>query len=166
MTTVYIGVGSNLNSPIKQVQKAVSKLSALPKTAILNRSNFYSSRPLGPQNQPDYINAVVALETRLSPIDLLKALQNLESRQGRNRCSEVRWGARTLDLDILLYDKSTIHNQLLSIPHPQLQNREFVLHPLCEIAPNLILSTGSLISDLKALCSNNGMKRLVTTDDF
>ena len=160
MIVGYIGIGSNLNSPIKQVKKAIAHLAILPKTTILNHSSFYQSRPTGPQDQPDYINAVVALETRLSPEALLKALQDLEKTQGRER-SRIQWGARIIDLDILLYGKNVIHTKTLSIPHPQLKTREFVLYPLVEIAPNLILPTGDSVSALKALCSTNGIKRLV-----
>ena len=159
MTIVYIGVGSNLNSPIKQVKTAIINLSILPKTMILNQSSLYQSQPVGPQDQPDYINAVVTLETRLSPEVLLKALQALEETQGRERLG-IRWGARIIDLDILLYGNSVIQTKMLSIPHSQLKIREFVLYPLVEIAEDLILPTGEPISALKAQCSEKGIKRL------
>ena len=160
MIVAYIGIGSNLNSPIKQVKKAIVNLVILPEITILNSSSFYQSRPVGPQDQPDYINAVVALETRLSPEALLKALQSLEESQGRKR-SGIRWGARTIDLDILLYGKDIIQTKALSIPHPQLKVREFIIYPLCEIAPNLILPTGDSVLSLKELCSAKGIKKLV-----
>ncbi|WP_264435275.1 2-amino-4-hydroxy-6-hydroxymethyldihydropteridine diphosphokinase [Coxiella endosymbiont of Dermacentor marginatus] len=160
MVVVYIGIGSNLNSPIKQVKTAIVNLAILPKTMILNHSSFYQSRPVGPQDQPNYINAVVTLETRLSPEALLKALQALEENQGRER-SGTRWRARTLDLDILLYGKSVIQTETLSIPHPHLKVREFVLYPLFEIAPNLILPTGDSVLALKALCPKKGIKKLI-----
>ena len=159
MVIVYVGIGSNLNSPIKQVKTAIVNLAILPKTTILNRSSFYQSRPIGPQDQPNYINAVVALETRLPPEALLKALQVLEENQGRKR-SRIRWRARTLDLDILLYGKSMIQTKTLSVPHPHLKVREFVLYPLFEVAPNLILPTGESVLALKTSCPAKGIKKL------
>ncbi|WP_230206083.1 2-amino-4-hydroxy-6-hydroxymethyldihydropteridine diphosphokinase [Coxiella endosymbiont of Amblyomma americanum] len=158
---VYIGVGSNLNFPIKQVKTAIANLAMLPKTVILHYSSFYKSRPTGPQDQPNYINAVAVLETTLLPTALLKALKNLEKTQGR-KCSKIRWGARAIDLDILLYGKSIIRSKVLSVPHPQLQLREFVLYPLSEVAPDLVLpTTGESILTLKKLCPANGIKRLI-----
>ena len=159
MTIAYIGVGANLNNPKKQVQIAIANLTKLPATTLLIYSNLYRSRSLGPQNQPDYINAVAALETALPPYELLRTLQELEKKQGRQRNGE-RWGPRVIDLDILLYGDSRIQNDDLIIPHPQLTCREFVLYPLAEIAKNLILPTGESILTLKAQCSVRGLTRL------
>lgn len=160
MTIVYIGIGSNLNSPIQQVKTAIANLSMLPETTILNQSSFYQSRPIGPPDQLDYINAVVALETRLSPEALLKALQVLEENQGRQR-SAIRWEARVIDLDILLYGNEVIRTETLSIPHLQLKVREFVLYPLAEIAESLVLPTGESVLALKEQCPPKEIKRLM-----
>ncbi|UVE59749.1 2-amino-4-hydroxy-6-hydroxymethyldihydropteridine diphosphokinase [Coxiella-like endosymbiont] len=138
---------------------AIAKLTKLPATTLLIHSSLYRSRPLGPQNQPDYINAVAAIETALLPYELLKILQELEKHQGRQRSGE-RWGPRVIDLDILLYGDSRIQNDDLIIPHPQLICREFVLYPLAEIAKNLILPTGEPILTLRAKCSAQGITRL------
>lgn len=159
MTIVYIGIGSNLSLPVKQVETAIANLAILPKTMILNQSSFYESQPIGPKDQPNYINAVVTLETELSPEALLKALQALEENQGRKRLG-IRWGARIIDLDILLYDNKVIRTKTLSIPHPQLKTREFVLYPLDEITKDLILPTGEPVSMLRAQCSKKGIKKL------
>ncbi|MFW0094365.1 MAG: 2-amino-4-hydroxy-6-hydroxymethyldihydropteridine diphosphokinase [Coxiella endosymbiont of Haemaphysalis qinghaiensis] len=159
MTIVYIGIGSNLSSPVKQVKTAIANLAILPETMILNQSSFYESQPFGPQDQPDYINAVVTLETQLSPEVLLKALQALEEKQGRERLG-IRWGARIIDLDILLYGNNVIQTKTLSIPHPQLKIREFVLYPLAEIAKDLLLPTGESVSTLRAQCSAKEIKQL------
>ncbi|WP_304986019.1 2-amino-4-hydroxy-6-hydroxymethyldihydropteridine diphosphokinase [Coxiella-like endosymbiont] len=160
MTIVYIGIGSNLNSPIQQVRTAIANLAMLPETTILNQSSFYQSRPIGPPDQPDYINAAVALKTRLSPEALLKALQVLEENQGRQR-SAIRWEARVIDLDILLYGNEVIQTETLSIPHLQLKVREFVLYPLAEIAESLVLPTGESVLDLKEQCPPKEIKRLI-----
>lgn len=161
MTIVYIGIGSNLNSPIQQVKIAITNLSMLPATKILNQSSFYQSHPIGPLDQPDYINAVVALETKLSPEALLKTLKVLEENQGRQR-SAVRWAARVIDLDILLYGNEIIRTKTLSIPHLQLKMREFVLYPLAEIAKRLVLpTTGESILVLKEQCPPKEIKRLI-----
>lgn len=160
MTIVYIGIGSNLNSPIQQVKTAIANLSMLPETTILKQSSFYQSRPIGPPDQPDYINAAVALETRLSPEALLKALQVLEENQGRQR-SAIRWEARVIDLDILLYGNEVIRTETLSIPHLQLKVRAFVLYPLTEIAESLVLPTGESVLALKEQCPPKEIKRLI-----
>lgn len=159
MTIAYIGVGANLYNPKKQVQIAIANLTKLPATTLLMYSSLYRSRPLGPQNQPDYINAVSAIETALPPYELLRALQELEKHQGRQRNGK-RWEPRVIDLDILLYGDSRIQNDDLIIPHSQLTWREFVLYPLAEIAKNLILPTGESILTLKAQCSVRGITRL------
>jgi 2-amino-4-hydroxy-6-hydroxymethyldihydropteridine diphosphokinase len=126
--TAYIGLGSNLQQPIQQVKQALLHLAELPQTHLLNASPLYRSAPLGPADQPDYINAVAALATRLSPLALLDALQTIERQQGRVREGE-RWGPRTLDLDLLLYAEQKIQNDRLRVPHPGLGERNFVLYP-------------------------------------
>ena len=111
---------------------------------------------MGPQDQPDYINAVAKLETTLSAIELLDALQDIEQSQGRVR-KENRWGPRTLDLDIILYADQTINSERLIIPHYGMQDREFVLYPLFEIAPELQLPNGTSLSEILKGCDKNGL---------
>ena len=158
MTISYIAIGANLNNPFKQVQTALKHLSTLPQIRCLFYSSFYQSRPFGPSNQPDYINVVAAIETELPVQALLKALQRIEDKQGRRRRREARWGPRVVDLDILLYRDLFFQDEDLTIPHPGLSVREFVLYPLAEIAKGLILPTGESILELKEKCPNRGIK--------
>lgn len=131
----YIGLGSNLESPIEQVREALNELATLPLSRLVAASSLYASRPVGPQDQPDFVNAVAALETRLSPLALLDQLQALEQQHRRRR--QHHWGPRTLDLDLLLYANDQIDSKRLRVPHPQMTARAFVLVPLAEIAPTL-----------------------------
>ena len=155
MSIVYIALGSNLNMPIQQLNLAIQAMADLPDTEIKKVSSLYQSQPLGPQDQPDYVNAVACLETGLSPLALLDALQNIENEQGRIRLR--RWGERTLDLDILLYDNQIIHNEHLTVPHYDMQNREFVIVPLYEISPELILPDGVSLQQLVKRFSSHQM---------
>ena len=155
MSIVYIALGSNLNMPIQQLNLAIQAMADLPDTEIKKVSSLYQSQPLGPQDQPDYVNAVACLETGLSPLALLDALQNIENEQGRIRLR--RWGERTLDLDILLYDNQIIHNERLTVPHYDMQNREFVIVPLYEISPELILPDGVSLQQLVKRFSSHQM---------
>ena len=123
----WIGLGSNLEDPLEQLARAVTGLATLPDTTLVGQSAFYRSRPVGPQDQPDFSNAVVLLETALSPETLLDHLQQLEQAHGRVRLR--RWGPRTLDLDLLLYGCETISTPRLAVPHPRLAERDFVLRP-------------------------------------
>jgi len=132
--TAYVGLGSNLERPILQVSAALEALARLPRTELIARSSLYRTRPVGPPDQPDYINAVAGLSTALSAEALLDELQALEQRQGRVRGAE-RWGPRTLDLDLLLYGLERIGGERLQVPHPRMAERGFVLYPLAEIAP-------------------------------
>ncbi|MDM8569657.1 2-amino-4-hydroxy-6-hydroxymethyldihydropteridine diphosphokinase [Thiotrichales bacterium HSG1] len=141
MTNVYIGLGSNLNNPIYQLRKALQILETIPATHLQNHSSLYRSKAIGPKNQPDYINAVAVLSTKLSPFNLLKKLQDIEIERGRTRKGK-RWQARILDLDILIYGNMRLHTPKLILPHPELYNRMFVLKPLYECVPNLILPNG------------------------
>lgn len=140
----YIGLGSNLENPVLQINSAFAALDSIPGTRCVLKSSLYISHAMGEIEQPDYINAVAALETCLPPRDLLHCLQDIENRQGRVR-GEVRWGPRTLDLDILIYADLQYHDPVLMLPHPGLSQRNFVLYPLSEIAPDLIVpGLGSL----------------------
>ena len=132
----YIGIGANLSQPLQQAKAAIIALSQLSQSRLLAVSPLYCSKPLGPADQPDYINAVAKVETRLEAEALLDALQAIELSQGRER-KEERWGPRTLDLDILLYGNHTIQTSRLTIPHYHMAEREFVLYPLADIAADL-----------------------------
>lgn len=138
MAIVYVALGANLGDPLQQAENAIAAIEQIPQTSVIKISPFYRSKPLGPQDQPDYLNAVIKIITELSPLALLKALQTIELNLGRVRKAN-RWGPRTLDLDILLYDNQVIQSEELTIPHYDMYNREFVLYPLFDIAPDLIL---------------------------
>ncbi|MFZ7174040.1 2-amino-4-hydroxy-6-hydroxymethyldihydropteridine diphosphokinase [[Pasteurella] aerogenes] len=158
MKTVYIALGSNLNQPKTQLNNALKALDRLPNSQLMAISSFYQSKPLGPQDQPDYVNAVVCLRTELEPLALLDALQQIEKEQGRVR--RRRWGERTLDLDILLYGDLQLHNERLTVPHYDMKNREFVIVPLYEIAPDLCLPNGETIAELVRQFSTHQMQIL------
>ncbi|NMW29186.1 2-amino-4-hydroxy-6-hydroxymethyldihydropteridine diphosphokinase [Escherichia fergusonii] len=147
MTIAYIAIGSNLASPLEQVNAAVKALSEIPQSKILAVSSFYRTPPLGPQDQPDYLNAAVALETSLAPEELLNHTQRIELQQGRVRKAE-RWGPRTLDLDIMLFGNEVINTERLTVPHYDMKNRGFMLWPLFEIAPELVFPDGLFLNKL------------------
>ena len=157
MNIAYIGLGSNLSNPKKQIIDAIAKIRQLDKTHVTAITSLYFSRPMGPQDQPDYMNAVLALQTELSPLLLLDQLQTIENDAGRVR-KDNRWGARILDLDIILYNDERINNARLTVPHYGMQDREFVLLPLAEITNNLILPDGKNVSVLADTIENNGLK--------
>ncbi|MCG7488833.1 2-amino-4-hydroxy-6-hydroxymethyldihydropteridine diphosphokinase [Vibrio sp. Of14-4] len=157
MTTVYIAVGSNLSDPVAQANNAIDALKELPKSELISSSLLYTSTPMGPQDQPDYINAVVKIQTQLTPIQLLDCTQAIELEQGRVRKDE-RWGPRTLDLDIILYGNEVIDSERLTIPHYGMKEREFVLYPLAEIAPSITLPCGTRLDDLLSVVSKNGLR--------
>ena len=158
LTTAYIGLGGNLGDPLKQLASARKEINAVPMLSELAFSSYYRSKPLGPADQPDYINAVMAVETGLAPHDLLRHLQQIELTHGRVR-SGLRWGSRSLDLDILLYGKEQIADEWLTLPHPGIAQREFVLYPLAQIAPEdlLIPGKGALVELVKA-CPRRGLE--------
>lgn len=160
MERAYIGLGSNLAEPRQQLNCALMAFEALPESHLTAVSSLYASDPLGPADQPRYNNAVVALDTRLTPLQLLDALQAIEQAQGRERKAE-RWGPRTLDLDILLFGERLIDEPRLTIPHYHLHARAFVLYPLAEIAPpGLLLPDGRRLDALLAACPFEGIERL------
>jgi 2-amino-4-hydroxy-6-hydroxymethyldihydropteridine diphosphokinase len=156
----YIALGSNLGEPERQVRDALGELAGLPGSSLLASSQLYRTAPVGPPGQPDYVNAVAALETRLSPRALLQELQAIERRHGRRR-DGTRWGPRTLDLDILTYGDEQIDEAGLRIPHPELSHRAFVLVPLADVAPKgtPIPGVGTL-AELLAGCPLEGVAPL------
>ncbi len=150
MTLAYIAIGSNLASPLEQVNAAVQALGEIPQSKIVAVSSFYRTPPLGPQDQPDYLNAAVVLETALDAETLLDNTQRIELQQGRVRKAE-RWGPRTLDLDIMLFGHETMNTERLTVPHYDMKNRGFMLWPLYEVAPDLIFPDGT---SLKSILNN------------
>ena len=135
MTVAYVGIGSNLDEPRRQVLEAFSELDQLPHTRVVKKSSLYRSAPMGHAGQPDFINAVAQLETGLPADRLLAELQEVERRHGRERSFPN--APRTLDLDILLFGNATMRSSVLTIPHPRMHQRAFVLKPLLEIDPQL-----------------------------
>lgn len=157
VATAYIGLGANLQDPRRQVQRAIAELAVLPASELTAVSPLYRTAPVGPQPQPDYVNAVAALATRLAPADLLASLQAIERAHGRIRDGS-RWGPRTLDLDVLLYDQLQCHLPGLTIPHPQMHLRAFVLLPLADIAsPMLTVPGQGRLGELLQSVSTDGI---------
>ena len=133
--TVYIGLGSNIEQPYLQIKNAITALDELPGTRVIKDSGYYKSQPMGPKDQPDYVNAVVELETALEATDLLEHCQLIEKQQGRVKSR--RWGERTIDLDVLLYAKQQIKTDKLTVPHPGICQRDFVYMPLLKLDPDI-----------------------------
>ena len=146
MTYVYVALGANLESPVAQLDDAIKALKLIASDGIVNVSPYYRSAPMGEVEQPDYVNAVASFHCNLAPIALLDALRQIEHQQGRVR--NIRWGARTLDLDLLLYGNQTINQPRLTVPHYGMKQRSFVLIPLADIAPALILPCGTPLASL------------------
>ncbi|QJD31015.1 2-amino-4-hydroxy-6-hydroxymethyldihydropteridine diphosphokinase [Methylococcus geothermalis] len=152
----YIGLGGNLGDAAETVRKARRAVRAVPGVRELAFSSLYRSAPMGPSDQPDYVNAVMAVVTTLAPLDLLRALQQIEQTSGRVRTGE-RWGPRTLDLDLLLYDDLVLDSEILTIPHPGIAEREFVLYPLAEIAPDVYIPHHGPLRELVQNCPRRGL---------
>jgi 2-amino-4-hydroxy-6-hydroxymethyldihydropteridine diphosphokinase len=160
MIRAFVGLGSNLNDPLKQLQCAVKTLAQLPHCQVIAASSVYRSAPMGPGDQPDYYNAVLALETGLTAFELLDAMQEIETAQGRIR--NAHWGPRTIDLDLLLFGDLQIDTQRLTVPHPEMHKRDFVLNPLEEICGgSMVLPNGLELDTLRVACTSNN---LVKTD--
>ena len=158
--TAYIGLGSNLDGPRARVKAAIDELDTLPHTRVQASSSLYRSAPMGPQDQPDYINAVAQIGTSLEAETLLDALQAIEQAHGRVR--DQHWGPRTLDLDILLYGDALIDTPRLKVPHPGMAERNFVLYPLAEIGGDLVIPGLGGIRSLLSACPENGLERLAS----
>jgi 2-amino-4-hydroxy-6-hydroxymethyldihydropteridine diphosphokinase len=147
--TAWIGLGSNLDGPRRQVARGLQALETIPGSHVIRRSPLYGSKPMGPAGQPDYVNAVAAIETALDPWALLDELQRIEAEAGRER-GGARWGPRTLDLDLLLHGDRTIRDARLIVPHPGIAERPFVLVPLARVAPELSIPGGGTVAELAA----------------
>lgn len=156
MTLAFIALGSNQASPLEQVGSALDALAAIPQSRVVATSSFYRTPPLGPQDQPDYLNAAVALETNLSPDVLLDHTQRIELEHGRVRKAE-RWGPRTLDLDIMLFGSEVISTPRLTVPHYDMKNRAFMLVPLLEIAPQCAFPDGQRVANVLETLSRAGI---------
>ncbi len=155
----YIGLGSNLGTPVQQLEQALKAIEIHNQMSLVASSHFYASSPMGPKNQPDYVNAVCKIKTSLQPQALLVALQDMENQQGRERLGE-RWGPRTLDLDILLFNDIALKTRELTLPHYGMREREFVLVPLFEISPDLIMQDGRSLATWVAKCNLDGLYRV------
>ncbi len=153
IATCYIGLGSNLGSSVDTLKSALADLNMHPKIALKQSSRLYGSKPQGPKNQPDFVNAVAEIDTSLTPHKLLDALQSIETSHNRIRTGQ-HWGPRTLDLDLLLYGNRVIETQRLTVPHAHLLERSFVLYPLAEIKNDLIFPNGSALTDYLSSASD------------
>lgn len=162
-TPAYVGLGSNMGEPLKQVIAAFSTLAELPDSRLIARSPLYRSAPIGPGDQPWYVNAAAGLLTRRSPDQLLDDLLGLEREFGRQRDGR-RWGPRTLDLDLLLYGRLIMEEPRLVIPHPQLTNRNFVVYPLLRIAPHLQLPDGRKLSAIRDQLGSDGLEEILPAE--
>ncbi len=162
MNTVFIAVGSNLDHPPSQIKAGLEQLAEFSHIAAL--SNWYRSTPLGPTDQQDFLNGAVKIETPLDAFSLLTALQQIEHNQHRRRL--IHWGPRTLDLDIALFNQSSIYHKRLTVPHAELLNRDFVLKPLADIDPDLTLPSGKTIQDALSQVPDNQLVKLNELDDY
>ncbi|BBB24107.1 2-amino-4-hydroxy-6-hydroxymethyldihydropteridine diphosphokinase [Isorropodon fossajaponicum endosymbiont JTNG4] len=144
----YIGLGSNLNNPKQQIKDALIALNSTKDVKVVSLSSLYQSKPIDDSKQPNYINAMCQVDTHLTALELLYVCQDIETRQHRVR--EKKWGARTIDLDIIIYGVQVIASKQLIVPHPQMMNRAFVLVPLAELEPNLKVPVLGPIQDLIA----------------
>lgn len=158
-TPAYVGLGSNLDGPEAQVQRAMAALAELPETRCVACSSLYRSKPLGPVAQPEFVNAAAGLLTQLGPGELLAALKSLEERLGRER-PVVRWGPRRIDLDLLVYGDVRIDEPELTVPHPGIAERPFVLAPLAELAPDLDVPGAGCVGALLERIGTAGLERI------
>jgi 2-amino-4-hydroxy-6-hydroxymethyldihydropteridine diphosphokinase len=159
--TAFVALGSNLSEPEAQVNSGFAALAVMPASRVIARSSLYRSAPIGYANQPDFVNAVAAIETALAPRPLLDALFAIERRHGRVR--EFPNAPRTLDLDVLLYGDMHLEERGLTIPHPRMHERAFVLLPLAEIAPRCVIPGHGSVSELLRAIDASGVKQLAET---
>jgi 2-amino-4-hydroxy-6-hydroxymethyldihydropteridine diphosphokinase len=155
----YVGVGSNLADPRSQVGRAIEALGRLPVTRFVVSSPLYRTQPLGDVDQPEFVNAAAGLLTQLTPEDFLAGLRRLERELGREP-SRVRWGPRVIDLDLLVVGRETRAGESLTLPHPEIAARDFVLYPLADIAPDLLVPGSGRVAALRDRVANRGIERL------
>ena len=158
MTLAYVGLGANIGEPRRQLQTALEELNGLPQTRMTANSGLYRSAPMGHVDQPDFLNAVAQLDTDLAAEALLQGLQEIERRHGRER--PFAGAPRTLDLDLLLYGNARISTPRLTVPHPRMHERAFVLQPLAEIAPDALIPDRGRARDLVPLCKDQFVERI------
>ena len=157
MTEAFVGLGSNLEDPATQLRRACDALAALPDTQLVAVSSVYESQPMGPSDQPPFLNACAQIATTTGPNDLLTALLAIETTMGRVR--KRRWGERCIDLDLLLYGDASLESKRLTLPHPGLYQRDFVLKPLAELLGNeYLMPNGVDIVTLLAGCPTHDLK--------
>jgi 2-amino-4-hydroxy-6-hydroxymethyldihydropteridine diphosphokinase len=155
----YVAIGSNLADPQRQVEQALDALSRMPGTMLVRRSGLWRSRPMGPQDQPEFVNAAAGLLTALGPRQLLKAMQGIERRMGRTPPAQ-RWGPRVIDLDLVAFSDESRNEPGLTLPHPGLHQRNFVLYPLAEIAAELWVPGFARVCRLREQVAPEGIERL------
>jgi 2-amino-4-hydroxy-6-hydroxymethyldihydropteridine diphosphokinase len=158
LQTAHIGLGSNLDEPVRHVRQALQELGSLPRTRLVACSSRYRTTPVGKLDQPDFVNAVAVLATALSPRELLEELLALEARHGRVRGE--RNGPRSLDLDVLLLGDRVIHEPGLEVPHARMHERAFVLLPLAEISPGAVIPGRGSVGELAARYGDQGVTRI------
>ena len=158
MVRAYVALGSNLDDPVAQVRAGAQALGKLPGTILVRCSSLYRTAPMGVTDQPDFINAVCAVDTSLPASVLMRALLDIERAHGRQR--DIQGGPRTLDLDLLLYGELVCHEPGLTLPHPRLHERAFVLYPLSEIVPGLSIPGRGQVETLRAGCAGQAIERL------
>jgi 2-amino-4-hydroxy-6-hydroxymethyldihydropteridine diphosphokinase len=155
----YVALGSNLDDPHRQIERAFAGLVDLPRTRLVLRSASYRSRPFGPVQQPEFVNAVAGLLTQLDAASLLHELKTLESALGR-ATPVVRWGPRRIDLDLLVHGATRLQEPHLHVPHPGIAERAFVLAPLCDVSPSLLVPGVGRVSRLLAALDSSGLERI------
>jgi 2-amino-4-hydroxy-6-hydroxymethyldihydropteridine diphosphokinase len=161
-TPAYVAIGANLDDPVARVREAFQKLNGLRRTRLIAKSRLYRSAPLGPQDQPEFVNAAAGLLTQLSAAELLAALKSLEGLLGR-ATPIVRWGPRRIDFDLSVFGSERIQSETLTVPHPGVPVRNFVLYPLLDIAPELAVPGHGRIRELAASVSADGISALAST---
>jgi 2-amino-4-hydroxy-6-hydroxymethyldihydropteridine diphosphokinase len=159
-TPAYVGLGSNLDDPPCQIRQAIDELSRLPRTLLVAVSDLYENPPFGELPQPDFVNAVAGLLTRLAPLELFCELRRLEHAHGRDRRGADKWAPRALDLDLLVYGDATVTLPELTLPHPGIAGRNFVLCPLAEIAPGLTIPGLGNAGELARALDRTGLRRI------
>lgn len=152
----YVALGSNLAEPASQVELAIARLAGLPQTRLVARSRLWRTTPLGPRDQPDYVNAAAGLLTRLGPQELLAEFKRLEAAMGRPS-PPVRWGPRVIDLDLVAFGEERLQEAGLDVPHPGVHERDFVLYPLAELAPALWIPGRGRVATLARQVENRGL---------
>ena len=156
----WVALGSNLDAPDEQVRGAFDEIGRLPEVRLVARSPLYRSPPMGPADQPDFVNAVAGLVTRLGPSELLQALHGIERAHGRRRSESARWGPRTLDLDLLVHGQTVCDEPGLTLPHPGIGERNFVLLPLASVAPDLVIPGLGRVATLAQRIAGTGVECL------